>query len=49
MQKSKELFINDGASHIQTYWKSEHASQAMVVYFVNIIIVNLLDYHNCIF
>jgi hypothetical protein len=29
MQKSKELFINDGASHIQTYWKSEYALQAV--------------------
>lgn len=27
--KSKELFVIDGATHIQTYWKSEYVSQAV--------------------
>ncbi|NLR82914.1 alpha/beta hydrolase [Chitinophaga eiseniae] len=27
--KSKELFLIDGATHIQTYWKSEYVSQAV--------------------
>lgn len=27
--KSKELFIIDGATHIQTYWKPEYVSQAV--------------------
>lgn len=25
--KDKELFIVDGATHIQTYWKSEYVNQ----------------------
>lgn len=28
--KSKELFIIDGATHIQTYWKPEYVSQAVI-------------------
>ncbi|MEQ7799602.1 alpha/beta hydrolase [Pedobacter sp. ASV1-7] len=27
--KSKELFLIDGATHIETYWKSEYVSQAV--------------------
>lgn len=27
--KNKELFVIDGATHIQTYWKPEYVSQAM--------------------
>lgn len=27
--KNKELFLIDGATHIQTYWKSEYVSQAV--------------------
>lgn len=27
--KSKELFVIDGATHIQTYWKPEYVSQAV--------------------
>jgi hypothetical protein len=27
--KDKELFLIDGATHIQTYWKPEYVSQAV--------------------
>ena len=27
--KNKELFLIDGATHIQTYWKPEYVSQAV--------------------
>lgn len=27
--KDKELFLIDGATHIQTYWKPEYVSQAI--------------------
>ncbi|MNH47011.1 hypothetical protein D3C79_1100580 [compost metagenome] len=27
--KSKELFLIDGATHIETYWKPEYVSQAV--------------------
>jgi len=27
--KSKELFLLDGATHIQTYWKPEYVNQAV--------------------
>lgn len=27
--ESKELFLIDGATHIQTYWKPEYVSQAV--------------------
>jgi fermentation-respiration switch protein FrsA (DUF1100 family) len=27
--KSKEIFLIDGGTHIQTYWKPEYRSQAM--------------------
>jgi hypothetical protein len=27
--KTKELFLIDGATHIETYWKPEYVSQAV--------------------
>ncbi|HXS58393.1 MAG TPA: alpha/beta hydrolase [Hanamia sp.] len=27
--KNKELFLIDGATHIETYWKPEYVSQAL--------------------
>jgi uncharacterized protein len=27
--KNKELFLIDGATHIETYWKSQYVDQAM--------------------
>jgi hypothetical protein len=27
--KNKELFLIDGATHIQTYWKPQYVNQAM--------------------
>lgn len=27
--KNKELFLIDGATHIQTYWKPEYVEQAV--------------------
>lgn len=27
--KSKEMFLIDGATHIQTYWKPEYVAQAV--------------------
>jgi fermentation-respiration switch protein FrsA (DUF1100 family) len=27
--KNKELFVIDGATHIQTYWKSEYVNKAV--------------------
>ncbi|MCY1552135.1 hypothetical protein D9M68_885120 [compost metagenome] len=38
--KTKELFLIDGATHIQTYWKPEYVSQA-VNKLVNFYKVNL--------
>lgn len=42
--KSKELFLIEGATHIQTYWKPEYVSQAVnklsEFYGVNLQIIN---------
>ena len=43
--KSKELFLINGATHIQTYWKPEYVSQAMNK-LVDFYQVNLKNFNN---